>query len=206
MTTTKNHHIVDEFKMEGLNIPFEVVLVKSVKEARDEKTGEVEKVIIPNFRGLLKCVAITRLCHPRKLIGDEIKFVRKAFKMPAKRLAEMIDVSPEHLSRCESGSKLLSPSAEKCLRVSVFLEQFKALDNLDKLCEDNEGLIESLSKVRKLVQKIGDVIGDMKIEPAFDTSPLQFTFTTVSESNPDLFEDDPNADWASNDADQALAA
>lgn len=206
MTTTLKHQIVPEYRAEDLGVPFEVILLNSVKQAINEKTGEVEKVIIPNLRGLVKCVAITRICVPRKLSGNEIKFVRKAFKLPAKKVAEMIDISPEHLSRCEAGDRLLSPSAEKCLRVSIFLEHFKSLEKLESQCKEDKCFAEKLEKIRSVVQSIGAIISEMKIEPAFDSSPLELRFETVTSMEETLFEDDPNADWHSNDAQPAMAA
>jgi len=208
MTTTRKHQIkvVNEYLATDLGVPFEVVLLNSVKQLIDEETGEVQRVIIPNFRGLMKCIAITRILNARKLSGNEIKFVRKAFKLPAKHVAEMIDVTPEHLSRCESDQRLLSASAEKCFRVSVFLEQFKVLDKLDNLCEKNEELLEKVEKVREAMTKIGIIIGEMKISSAFSLEPLVFKFHTVSEAEGDLFEDDPNADWLSNEREFGRAA
>lgn len=206
MTTAKKFQIVPEYHATELGAPFDVVLLGSVKQMVDDKTGEVEQVIIPNLRGLIKCIAITRILVPRKLSGTEIKFVRKAFKLSAKRVAEMVDISPEHLSRCEANERLLSPSAEKCLRVSVFLEQFRMLDNLDAIGEGNQELLEKLQKVKEAIGKIGLIIGEMKIAPTFDPEPLTLKFEVVAPLEDDLFQDDPNADWSSNDQSMDIAA
>jgi len=207
MTTAKTHQIVTipEYQATELGVPFNVVLLNSVKQRIDAKTGEVGQVIIPNLRGLIKCIAITRILEPRKLSGSEIRFVRKAFKLPSKHVAEMIGVTPEHLSRCESEERLLSAGAEKCLRVSIFLEQFKILEDIGRICEKGSDLEHKLLLVRDAIKKIGVIIGEMKISPAFDSIPLTLKFYTAADSENDLF-DDPNADWQPNDKGLALAA
>jgi len=208
MTTAETHQIIvlPEYEAIDLGVPFKVLLIDSVKQLVDEKTGEVERVIIPNFRGLIKCVATTRILAPRKLSGIEIKFIRKAFKLPSKAVAEMIGVTPEHLSRCESTERVLSESAEKCFRVSVFLEQFKILEQFDSLCEKNDDLHEKMKSLREAISKVGSIINDMRISAAFDSEePLVFSFSVYSPTETDLF-DDPNADWHSDDHNRCIAA
>ena len=206
MDTAMKPQIVEEYHAQDLGAPFKVVLINSVKQLVDEDTGEVEQVIIPNLRGLIKCIAITRILNPRKLSGSEIKFVRKAVKLSAKHVAKMIDVSPEHLSRCEAGSKILSPSAEKCLRVSIFLEQFKMLDDIDALALEDKDLLDKVKKVRTAIRAISAIVEEMEISSAFDPEPLEFRFKIVSAIEANLFDDEPNADWSSNDDCLEMAA
>ena len=208
MTTAKKHQsvLIAEYEANDLGVPFKVILLNSVRQLIDGKTGEVDQVIIPNLRGLIKCIAITRILNSRKLSGGEIRFVRKAFKLPSKHVAEMIGVTPEHLSRCESEERLLSAGAEKCLRVSIFLEQFKIFEELDALCEKDSNLERKLSDVREAIKKIGNIIREMKISAAFEASPLVFKFHINSDPEKDLFNDDLNVDWSSNDKDLAMAA
>ena len=94
MTTTGKHQsvVIPEYEASELGVPFKVILLNSVKQLVDENSGQVSQVIIPNLRGLIKCVAIARILNPRKLSGGEIRFVRKAFKLPSKNVAEMIGV------------------------------------------------------------------------------------------------------------------
>lgn len=198
--------VVPEYAADDLGVPFKVVLVDSVKQLIDADTGEVKQVIIPNLRGLIECVAITRILQPRKLSGDEIKFIRKAFKFPAKRIAEMIDVSPEHLSRCEAGERTLSAGAEKCLRASMFIDQIEKLEELNDSCEPDDQMKERLSTVVDAFRKISSIITERKITAAFDPEPLEMRFCVASSVEPGLFKDDPNADWFSNDQSEAIAA
>jgi len=205
--TQKNEdqlEVVPEYVADDIGVPFKVVLVNSVKRLIDAETGEVKKVIIPNFRGLIECIAIARILDPRKLSGDEIKFIRKAFKFPAKKIAEMIDVSPEHLSRCEAGERTLSAGAEKCLRASIFLDSHEKLQKINDECDPDDQLKEKSALLMDVLHKISLIIKERNITPAFDPKPLEMRFFVTSKNEEDLFEDDVNADWSSKD--QALAA
>jgi|GEM_PF-2677312 len=204
--STDRHIVVPEHIVEDLGVPFKVVLRDSVKQLINADTGKVERVIIPNFRGLIECIAITRIFEPRKLSGNEIKFIRKAFKFPAKQIAEMIDVSPEHLSRCEAGERTLSAASEKCLRASIFLDQHQKLSELNDSCEPDDKMKEKLKSLMEALRKISAIITERKISPAFDAKPLVMEFRVSSSVEGSLFEDDIDADWASNDHSEALAA
>jgi DNA-binding transcriptional regulator YiaG len=99
-----------------LGAPFKVLLFNSVKQLLSA-SGEVVETNIPNMAGLLKAVAASRALCDRKFSPADVKFVRKALGKKGGELADLIGISPEHLSRCENGDRVLSVSAEKLLRV-----------------------------------------------------------------------------------------
>jgi DNA-binding transcriptional regulator YiaG len=108
--------VVDVFDATGiLCAPFEVVLYDSVQQIVDEG-GNVIETIIPDPAGLVRAVAFHRALHPQKLDGDDLKFLRSALELKATTLAKKMGVSPEHLSRLESGAKALQPQSEQQLR------------------------------------------------------------------------------------------
>ncbi|MEO0667585.1 MAG: helix-turn-helix domain-containing protein [Pseudomonadota bacterium] len=108
--------IVDVFDATGiLCAPFEVLLYNSVQEVIGED-GNVVETIIPDPAGLVRAVAFHRALHPQKLDGDDLKFLRSALDLKATALAKKMGVSPEHLSRLESGAKTLQPQSEQQLR------------------------------------------------------------------------------------------
>lgn len=187
--------IIPEFDAVDLGIPFKVVLVDSVSEVVDPSTGEVVKTIIPNVPGLLKCVAMARILESKKLSGAELKFVRKVFGIPAKKLAERIGVTPEHLSRCEADDRTLSIGAEKCLRISLFLDHFKAPKELSFGDDCSEEVKILANKYENAFGFIKAILDDMQINPVhLADKKFELTFTT-RRVNEDLFEDDPNASW-----------
>lgn len=108
--------IVPEFVDDLMGAPFQVVLENSVLEERCEKCGKVLGVTIPDLDGLMAAIAMARALDPQKLSGEEIRFLRKAIGWKAKELAEFLEISPDHLSRCETGTHPLSNGLEKYLR------------------------------------------------------------------------------------------
>lgn len=122
--------VVSAYQVDTLGSPFRVTLKDSVEIRIDRATGK-EIVHIPDFVGMVHTVARCRAAHPRKLSGKDIVFLRKALGIRAKSLADYLDVSPEHLSRCESNAKVLSSATEKVLRLFVFAASyFKSPDEL----------------------------------------------------------------------------
>lgn len=61
-----------------------------------------EGIEIPDSEDLEKAVALARLLDPAILTGPDIRFLRKACGMTAKRFAEALDCKPETLSRWEN--------------------------------------------------------------------------------------------------------
>jgi len=204
--------VLPEFDAAELGIPFQVKLLDSVEQVLNPATGKVEKTTIPNIPGLIRCAAMARILVPRKLSGPELKFIRKAFRTPAKKLAETIGVSPEHLSRCEAGDRVLSAGAEKCLRISVFLENFKLPEDIDSTDltdakEKSEKIRRFIEIYKKAIIKIENILTDMRIDAAHCVNDeLILAFTVVRRSPEDLFKDDLDADWSSNDSEYSLAA
>jgi DNA-binding transcriptional regulator YiaG len=112
--------VVTSYDVDTLGAPFRVTVRDSVTVIQDPDTGE-ERVQIPDLVGLISAVVRTRVLHPRKLRFDEIKFIRKALGVRAKSLATFLDVTPEHLSRCESGAKVMSSQDERIFRLFAFV-------------------------------------------------------------------------------------
>lgn len=195
MTTSTTTSVLPEYVAEHLGAPFEVVLSKSVKQTIDED-GKVIKTTIPNPRGLLKQVAITRLIHPRKLSGKDIKFVRKALSIKAKELADMISVGPEHFSRCETDKAVLSPGIEKFLRLSILVDTLRLPDGIEQHVKDDDALMK-LSKFRKAFERLQDSIRSMQIEAVYDShEPLRLHFFVVDRcSSDDDGQSDCDEDW-----------
>lgn len=147
-------NVVPAYEVDTLGAPFQVTLVDSVQIKMDEDTGK-EMVLIPDFVGMVNAVARCRAIHPRKLSGDEIVFLRKALGIKAKALATYLDISPEHLSRCEAKSKVLSSASERMLRLFVFLATFyeSPQDLLAKL----EGSVDMAEPTRKAKASSNDL-------------------------------------------------
>jgi DNA-binding transcriptional regulator YiaG len=109
--------------VDTLGAPFKVILNNGVTLGIDQETGE-ETVTIQDTIGLINAVVRSRVCHPRKLSGEEIKFLRKAIGVRAKAIAEFLDMTPEHFSRCESDVKTMSVQSEKLFRMTAYVASF----------------------------------------------------------------------------------
>lgn len=141
----------DRFEAKDLGAPFKVILHDSVEVSFSE-TGEVLSYKIPDLEGLLRAIAISRILHPRKLFGPDIKFVRKAVGLKQKELAGKIATTVEHLSRCETGALPMSPMMEKLFRVFVLktalkLHKMKACDAKSKLEDALDRLFDGVEPV-----------------------------------------------------------
>jgi transcriptional regulator with XRE-family HTH domain len=64
---------------------------------------KVEVPIIPRIEELHRVIARGLIQKPDPLRGDEVRFLRKLARFPAKKFAALLRVSPEHLSRVENG-------------------------------------------------------------------------------------------------------
>jgi DNA-binding transcriptional regulator YiaG len=93
-----------------------VVLFNSVFEEVCDVTG-ARRYVIPNQRGLIAAVALTRLLHPLKLRGDELRFIRHALDISAKEMAGLLSVGHETISRWENNKEAIRPTNEKLIRI-----------------------------------------------------------------------------------------
>jgi transcriptional regulator with XRE-family HTH domain len=73
--------------------------------------------IIPRIGQLHHVIAWSIVKEPRPLRGDEIRFLRKIAGFPARKFANLLGVTPEHLSRVENGkTDSLGNSADRLAR------------------------------------------------------------------------------------------
>ncbi|MGI9405478.1 MAG: hypothetical protein ACR2O4_03830, partial [Hyphomicrobiaceae bacterium] len=146
-------------RYDGLGLSFSVVLVGA---ARKESCGVCGRLLgygIRNLPGLRDAAAVTRALHPLRLSGEDIRFLRKALKWKAIELADWLDVTPEHLSRCENNKEPLSAKFERFLRLTV---------------------CTSLGDPSLLKRWALDELRNMKLEAVVDPSDLEFRFHLVS--------------------------
>lgn len=165
--STKKQEVSDllsEYVLDNLGTSFKIVLLNSVRSGYNETTGEKE-FEIPDYQGLLKKVAVTRAAHSLKLTGGDIRFLRKTLGLKSKDLAEKLDISPEHLSRCENEEKTLSANSEKVLRSLVLMEPAYVLRKALEDVADQEKKDEIADQALELICRLQDVISEMKINP-----------------------------------------
>jgi DNA-binding transcriptional regulator YiaG len=157
--------VVDQFDAVELGAPFKVILHNAVSVTTNADSGEVVRYSIPDPDGLLKAIAISRALNERKLTGKDIKFLRKAVGIKQKDLASSIEMSPEHLSRCESGALVMSPASEKLLRIYII----KAVAKLHKL-----KACKAKAKLEDALERLFEKLKPMSVHNAGDALELNF--------------------------------
>lgn len=165
-------YVAEEFEATDLGAPFKVVLHGAVKVKKDTETGNLVSYSIPDLEGLIAVIVISRTLHPRKLCGPDIKFIRKALVMKQKELADKLELSVEHLSRCETGAVPMSPATEKLLRIL-------SLKSAMKLHKMKPGAAKTT--LEDAMDRVFDAI---KSQPVFDADDeLAFHFYRARHDN-----------------------
>lgn len=172
----KGARVVEQYEVDTLGAPFKVTLWNCVSLSVDPRTGE-EKVHIPDVVGLIKSVVRTRASHARKLNGRELKFIRNALGVRANLLADFLDMTPEHLSRCESGTKVMSTMSEKVFRLFAYLGTFypDAEELLIKSPDEKE-IDKKAQKPDEMRRKFAEQFLKMKIQSVFDAEDDELHF------------------------------
>ncbi|RYZ79133.1 MAG: helix-turn-helix domain-containing protein [Proteobacteria bacterium] len=198
----------------NIGAPFKVKLLDSVVQ-KVSPSGEILETYIPNLDGLLKEIAFSRALDSRKMSPEELKFVRKAVGLKAIDLAEMLGISPEHVSRCEKGDRTLSPAAEKLLRVIILRKRhdpLKMAHLFESIISNDDLNINQINQIKKLVsiykatvEEIESAISDSNISSVYNVnSPLEFVFHLSCDDSSDIdIEDLLGEKWI--EADKAAA-
>lgn len=94
------------------------VTLADVVVSRCVACGEVE-VSIPNIEGLHKTIALVLAQKRERLVGVEVRFLRKYLGFSGTDFASHIGVAPETVSRWEQGVSAMGLAAERLLRWMV---------------------------------------------------------------------------------------
>ena len=170
--------VAGHYLAKSLGAPFKVYLSNGVDTTVDPVSGKT-MTSITDLPGLIAAVVRSRVSHPRRLSGADLRFIRSALRLKSKGLAAALELTPEHYSRCETGQKAMSTTTEKLYRGYAFLisilndkgvrdavqQERKAKDIPPKDAQ------EALETVRKL-------FCDLKISPVFTVGEeLSFSFS-----------------------------
>lgn len=162
-----------------LGAPFLVFLSGGVEEKVDSATGKIITEIV-DLPGLISAVLQSRVLHPRKLSGEDLKFIRSALGLRSVEIADVLDVSPEHYCRCEAGSRTLSASTEKFFRMHVYLQAAWKHTALQKvLAEKRENMRQcSPEEAKEALDAFKSLFFEMKLQSVFPAGDeLTFYFT-----------------------------
>jgi DNA-binding XRE family transcriptional regulator len=96
-----------------------VRILNTVRVMRCAKCCSDALIHIPNRRGLVEVVAMSRAKLPIELTAGDLKLMRRAVRMNQKEFAEAMSVAPETISRWESGAQGIGDHSEKSVRMGV---------------------------------------------------------------------------------------
>jgi len=114
------------------------VTLMNVEMRRCPECGEYE-VDIPRIDELHRLIAQAVASKRPRLTPQEIRFLRKYLGFSGVDFARTLDVTPETVSRWETGKKQMSPVAERALRLMVFVRDPIDEYPLEKLAEVAQG-------------------------------------------------------------------
>lgn len=163
---------VNEAGAVGLNAsfigaPFKVLLTNGYEVTPDLTTGKTH-VSIHDLPGLIAAIVRSRVLNPRKLSGEDLKFIRSSLAFKSSEVAKMLDVTPEHYSRCENGTRTLSPAQEKFYRMMVFLCMSATDVTVRKTLEERLKQEPNPEASKKAIGVFKKIFLEMKIDPVFD--------------------------------------
>lgn len=167
--------VVPKYNLDTLGAPFIVTLINSVRLRKDNSTGE-EKITIPDPGGLIKAVVRSRVVHTRKLGGEDIRFIRQSLDVKAKHMADFLEMTPEHFSRCETGARVMSSASEKQFRMAAFFAT--VTDKPEKLFSQTTDVCsfeidsfiaksEENAELARHIERFIAMFFKMKIDPVF---------------------------------------
>jgi len=96
-----------------------VVLMDAVEEERCIQCGHVAALTIPKMADMLVAAAVLRATMPEKLVGTEIRGLRRILGLSAKKLAQQLGVREESISRWDNKRAPIGLGNEKLLRMMV---------------------------------------------------------------------------------------
>lgn len=113
--------MLDRYEERLMGLPYPVVLLDAVEEITHPKTGEILGVAIPEAEELAAAVAVALCFMPVRLIGAEVRFIRRVLGMTGLELAAAVEMDPATLSRWEHGKQDVGGWADKAVRMVAVL-------------------------------------------------------------------------------------
>jgi len=137
-TTRKPYH----YKLSGLKRVFLIgIEVETCRECGMESPS------IPKLGELHRIIVHYLISKSDRLAGDELRFLRKLPGIPAKKFAELLRITPEHLSGAENDRRPLSRSVDKLAR-AIVTEAIRSDETRSILLQFPSEISEKLAQLR----------------------------------------------------------
>lgn len=114
-------HVLDRHEETLTGLPYPVTLFDVAREVTHPRTGEVLGVAVPESEELAAAVALALCFMPARLLGTEVRFIRRVLGMTGQELAAAVEMDPATLSRWEHGKQEVGAWADKAVRMAAVL-------------------------------------------------------------------------------------
>lgn len=111
------------------------VFLHEIKIIRCESCGN-EDPIIPNINDLMRFLAVSVILKPERLVGEEIKFLRKYLKKSGEEFSQLLDVDKTTLSKWENDADPIGDQSDRLVRVVVLITGERLREKLDEIVND----------------------------------------------------------------------
>ena len=109
--------IIEQYRIDDLGAPFSVILERSVGIVQGEH-GPAP--VIPDLVGLVYETAAARARHPRRLCGEDLRFMRRAVEMSREDFGRAMGASELDISNYEEGVRAIPAPFDVLTRVHTY--------------------------------------------------------------------------------------
>lgn len=113
--------VLERYEENLMGLPYPIVLLDAAEEVVDPRSGAPLGVAIPDSEELAAAVALALCFMPVRLIGAEVRFIRRVLDMLGQELAAAVEMDPATLSRWEHGKQDVGAWADKAVRMAAVL-------------------------------------------------------------------------------------
>jgi len=128
-----NAHIVHgcyEFPESGLSS----VVLHGIEIVHCDDCGN-DDPIIPNLSDLMRLLAVCVISKPERLVGEEIRFLRKYLRMTGEEFSRLLDIDKTHLSKLENDADPVGDQTDRLIRVMALITGDGLRAKLDEVVE-----------------------------------------------------------------------
>jgi putative zinc finger/helix-turn-helix YgiT family protein len=101
-----------------------------------------EEVLIPRMNDLMRLLALAIVSRPSRLLGEDVRFLRKYLNMTQAQLAELLDVHKTNLSKWENNEDKIGEQSDRLIRTVAMVLG-------DGLKERMEEVVRSFPQIQK---------------------------------------------------------
>lgn len=132
------------YRFEEVGLP---VLLKNVELVDCQECGALSPVI-PDLNGVMQVIAFAVIAHPCKLIGKEVKFLRKYLGLSGDEFSKLVDVDRTTLSKWENDQQEIGKHSDRLMRFLVISKSPELRKQIEEFME-KYGMLTDCEPPRK---------------------------------------------------------